>query len=108
MGQQPTSSSHNTLSDAFGRTIAHSRSSPPPTLAERLDRPARLRALTADNEAGFARAISADFGHRSTTETTIAEVLFVPVAISEGSCANASTRVHHPVGTCKMGVNDPL
>ena len=77
MGQPLTGSGHNALSGVFGRMIELSRASPPPTLAERLDRLARLRALTSDNEARFASAISADFGHRSATETAIAETLFV-------------------------------
>jgi coniferyl-aldehyde dehydrogenase len=46
-------------------------------LAERLDRLARLRAVVSENEAGFEQAISADFGHRSRTETAIAEALLV-------------------------------
>jgi len=50
---------------------------PAPPLDERLDRLARLRAAVADNEAGFEQAISADFGHRSVTETMIAETMMV-------------------------------
>src|ERR1700738_663685 len=38
---------------------------------------ARLRAAISENEARFEQAISADFGHRSSIETTIAETLLV-------------------------------
>jgi coniferyl-aldehyde dehydrogenase len=71
------SASDGSLEDAFHRMIALSRSAPPPTLAERLDRLARLRAAISDNEARFDQAISADFGHRCATETAIAETLLV-------------------------------
>ena len=54
-----------------------SRAEPPPTLAERLDRLARLRAAITENETRFEQAISADFGHRCATETAIAETLLV-------------------------------
>jgi coniferyl-aldehyde dehydrogenase len=69
--------SDNSLEDAFHRMIALSRTAPPPTAAERLDRLARLRAAISDNEARFDQAISADFGHRCATETAIAETLLV-------------------------------
>jgi coniferyl-aldehyde dehydrogenase len=85
MAQPPDGSGHNALSDVFGRMIELSRATPAPTLAQRLDRLQRLRALTSDNEARFARAISADFGHRSATETTIAETLFVLGEISHAA-----------------------
>ena len=77
MGQPLNGSGHNALSGVFGRMIELSRTLPAPTLAERLDRLERLRALVADNEGRFGRAISADFGHRCMIETTIAETLFV-------------------------------
>jgi coniferyl-aldehyde dehydrogenase len=48
-----------------------------PSLELRLDRLRRLRALVSDNETRFEQAISADFGHRSPTETLFAETLFV-------------------------------
>ncbi|MCW5192400.1 aldehyde dehydrogenase family protein, partial [Burkholderia cenocepacia] len=48
-----------------------------PTLQARLDRLRRLRAALTENEARFAAAISADFGHRSTVETAIAETMLV-------------------------------
>ena len=77
MDQSLKSSGQSALEDAFHRMIALSRTAPPPTLAERLDRLARLRAAISENEARFEQAISADFGHRSTTETAIAESLLV-------------------------------
>src|SRR5262249_3529340 len=40
-----------------------------------------LRAAVKENEARFEQAISADFGHRATIETTIAETLFLYVEI---------------------------
>jgi coniferyl-aldehyde dehydrogenase len=43
--------------------------------ALRRDRLARLRTLVADNEAAFTRAISADFGVRSRTETELLEIV---------------------------------
>jgi coniferyl-aldehyde dehydrogenase len=60
----------------FRRQVALSRGAPP-SVAERLDRLNRLRALVRDNEKAFAAAISADFGHRSSVETVMAETLFV-------------------------------
>jgi coniferyl-aldehyde dehydrogenase len=65
------------LEEAFHAMFERSRTDPAPTLAERLDRLARLRAVVADNEIRFDQAISADFGHRSSTETTIAETMLV-------------------------------
>ena len=65
------------LEAGFHRMTELSRSAPPASLVERLDRLARLRAAVADNEARFSQAISADFGHRSQVETSIAEILFV-------------------------------
>ena len=63
---------HRALEEAFRRMFGLSRTTAAPTLGERLDRLKRLRAAVSDNEARFEQAISADFGHRSTTETTIA------------------------------------
>ncbi|WP_244552532.1 coniferyl aldehyde dehydrogenase [Bradyrhizobium sp. Ghvi] len=57
--------------------VARSRAEPAPDCAARLDRLARLRAVVADNEERFRRAISADFGHRAAVETTIAEAMMV-------------------------------
>ena len=65
------------LDDAFHVMFEASRTDPAPTLEARLDRLTRLRAAIADNEARFVTVISADFGHRSATETTIAETLFL-------------------------------
>jgi len=65
------------LTDSFQAMVARSRAEPAPDCAARLDRLARLRAVVADNEARFRQAISADFGHRSAVETTIAEAMMV-------------------------------
>lgn len=65
------------LDDSFHAMVARSRMEPAPDLAGRLDRLARLRAVVADNEERFRQAVSADFGHRSAVETTIAEIMMV-------------------------------
>lgn len=65
------------LTDSFQAMVARSRAEPAPDCAARLDRLARLRAMVADNEEPFRQAISADFGHRSTVETTFAETMLV-------------------------------
>jgi coniferyl-aldehyde dehydrogenase len=65
------------LDDAFHGMFELTRTTPAPTLDQRLDRLARMRAAISENEARFEAAISADFGHRSTTETAIAESLLV-------------------------------
>jgi coniferyl-aldehyde dehydrogenase len=77
MDQPLKSRGQSALDDAFHRMFELSRTQPAPTLDERLDRLARLRTAISDNEAGFEQAISADFGHRSSIETTIAETLLV-------------------------------
>ncbi len=53
-----------------------------PTLAQRLDRLARLQQLLLQHEKAFEAAISADFGHRSAYETQIGETFFVLGAIA--------------------------
>ena len=77
MDQPLKSPGQSALDDAFHAMFELSRTEPAPTLTERLDRLARLRAAIADNESRFEQAISADFGHRSSTETAIAESLLV-------------------------------
>jgi coniferyl-aldehyde dehydrogenase len=77
MDQPLKSPGQSALEDAFHRLFELSRTTPAPTLDERLDRLARLRAAISENEARFQTAISADFGHRSRTETAIAETLLV-------------------------------
>ena len=72
-----TSAPIRALEDGFRAMVARSRTDPAPDCAERLDRLARLRAVVADNEERFRQAISADFGHRSAVETTIAETMLV-------------------------------
>lgn len=73
------------MDDVFRRAMALSRTAPPATLAERRDRLARLRALVVENERQFDEAISADFGNRSSTETLIAETLFVLAEIKHAT-----------------------
>ena len=68
MDQPLTSRSLRALDDSFYAMIERSRADPAPTLAERVDRQARLRAAVADNEERFKQAISADIGHRSADE----------------------------------------
>ncbi|MFO1112158.1 MAG: coniferyl aldehyde dehydrogenase [Bradyrhizobium sp.] len=65
------------LEDAFHRQIELSRNEPAPTLAQRLDRLKRLKAVVAENERRFEQAISADFGHRCAIETAVAETVFM-------------------------------
>jgi coniferyl-aldehyde dehydrogenase len=73
------------LDDAFHAMFDKSRLEPAPALEVRLDRLRRLRAAVSDNEARFEQAISADFGHRSAVETTIAETLFLMVEIKHAT-----------------------
>jgi coniferyl-aldehyde dehydrogenase len=77
MDQPVKSPGQHALEDAFHRIFELTRTTPAPTLAERLDRLARLKAAISDNESRFEQAISADFGHRCPTETAIAETLLV-------------------------------
>jgi coniferyl-aldehyde dehydrogenase len=77
MDQPLKSPGQRALEDAFHRLFELSRTMPAPALAERLDRLKRLRAAVSENEARFEQAISADFGHRCTTETAIAETMLV-------------------------------
>jgi coniferyl-aldehyde dehydrogenase len=65
------------LENAFHGMFDRSRADGTPPYQARLDRLKRLRAAVAENETRFAQAISADFGHRATVETTIAETLFL-------------------------------
>jgi coniferyl-aldehyde dehydrogenase len=65
------------LDDAFHAMFEKSRAEPPPSHETRLERLARLRAAVSENEGRFEQAISADFGHRSATETMVAEILFL-------------------------------
>jgi coniferyl-aldehyde dehydrogenase len=77
MDQPLKSPGQSALEDAFHAMFELSRTRPAPDLAERLDRLARLRAAVSENEGRFEQAISADFGHRSATETLIAETMLV-------------------------------
>jgi coniferyl-aldehyde dehydrogenase len=85
MDQSLNSASVSAMQDVFHRAIALSREVTVPSAKERLDRLARLRALVVENEVAFDRAISADFGNRSSTETLIAETLFVLAEIKHAS-----------------------
>ena len=53
MDQPLKSPGQSALDDAFHAMFELSRTTPAPTLAERLDRLARLRAVVSDNEARF-------------------------------------------------------
>jgi coniferyl-aldehyde dehydrogenase len=64
MDQPLKSPGQSALDDAFHRQFELSRTTPAPTLAERLDRLARLRAAISENETRFEQAISADFALR--------------------------------------------
>jgi len=75
MDQSVHSYGRSALDDSFHRMHEASRQSQPPSPETRLDRLARLRALIVENEARFTAAISADFSHRCTVETMIAETL---------------------------------
>lgn len=77
MEQPLKSPGQHALQDAFHHLFELSRTAPAPTLELRLDRLKRLRAAVSENEARFEAAISADFGHRSSTETSIAEIMMV-------------------------------
>src|SRR5580692_11706086 len=77
MDQSLNRPAQDALDDTFHRMFEQSRTTPAPTLAERLDQLSRLRAAVSDNEKRFEAAISADFGHRCATETAIAETLLV-------------------------------
>ena len=77
MDQSLKSPGLSALDNAFHAMFDASRAEPEPTLDQRVDRLMRLRAAIAENEARFEAVISADFGHRSATETTIAETLFL-------------------------------
>src|ERR1700736_2662310 len=77
MDQSLKSPGQSALDDAFHAMFKLSRTAPAPTLQQRLDRLARLRAAISENEARFEQAISTDFGHRCATETAIAETLLV-------------------------------
>ena len=77
MDQSLKSPGQSALDDAFHAMFKLSRTAPAPTLQQRLDRLARLRAAISENEVRFEQAISADFGHRCATETAIAETLLV-------------------------------
>jgi len=69
------------LDEAFHAQLEASRAEAQPSCEVRLDRLRRLRELVEANETRFEQAISTDFGHRSSVETTIAETIFLYVEI---------------------------
>jgi coniferyl-aldehyde dehydrogenase len=77
MDQSLKSPGLTALDDAFHALHDASRAEPAADLELRLDRLKRLRAAVSKNETRFEQAISADFGHRSAVETSIAETLFL-------------------------------
>src|SRR5579871_2538852 len=77
MDQSLKSPPLSALDDAFHAQLDASRAKAMPRCEVRIERLRRLRAAVADTEARFRDAISADFGHRSAVETTIAEALFL-------------------------------
>ncbi|HLZ01678.1 MAG TPA: coniferyl aldehyde dehydrogenase [Bradyrhizobium sp.] len=81
MDQSLKSPAVSALDDAFHAQFDASRADPTPSCEVRIDRLRRLRAVVEANESHFEQAISADFGHRSSVETTIAETLFLYVEI---------------------------
>jgi coniferyl-aldehyde dehydrogenase len=81
MDQSLKSPAVSALEDAFHAQHDASRADPLPSCEVRIDRLRRLREAVETNESRFEQAISADFGHRSSVETTIAETLFLYVEI---------------------------
>jgi len=81
MDQSLKSPALSGLDNAFHAQFDASRADPAPSCETRIERLRRLRAMIEDNEVRFEQAISADFGHRATVETTIAETLFLYVEI---------------------------
>jgi coniferyl-aldehyde dehydrogenase len=81
MDQPLKSPSRSALDDAFHAQLEAARADPLPSFEVRIDRLRRLRAVIEANENSFEQAISADFGHRASIETTIAETLFLYVEI---------------------------
>lgn len=85
MDQSLKSPALSALDDAFHALFDASRTEAAASYEQRLDRLRRLRAAVAENEKRFEAAISADFGHRSDVETTIAETLFLLTEIKHAS-----------------------
>jgi coniferyl-aldehyde dehydrogenase len=85
MDQSLKSPAFSALDDAFHAQLDASRADPLPSCEVRIERLRRLRRAIEENEARFEQAISADFGHRSAVETTIAETLFLYVEIKHAT-----------------------
>jgi len=77
MEKSPTAS----LTDLLQRQRAAFAEDMNPSIATRQDRLARLAAMGEEHAAQIVAAISADFGHRSSHETRMAELLIVGTAI---------------------------
>ena len=95
MDQPLKSPSRSALDDAFHAQLEAARADPLPSFEVRIDRLRRLRAVIEANENSFEQAISADFGHRASIETTIAETLFLYVEIKHAL---------DPAAICNPGV----
>ena len=85
MDQSLKSPALSALDDAFRAQHDASRADPAPPCEVRIDRLRRLREVIETSEGRFEQAISADFGHRSAVETTIAETLFLYVEIKHAT-----------------------
>jgi coniferyl-aldehyde dehydrogenase len=85
MDQSLKSPALSALDDAFHAQFDASRAEPLPACEVRIDRLRRLREAVEANETRFEQAISADFGHRSSVETVIAEMLFLYVEIKHAT-----------------------
>src|ERR1700751_6292480 len=85
MDQSLKSPALSALDDAFHAQFDASRAALMPACEVRIERLRRLRSVIEANEARFEQAISADFGHRATVETTLAETLFLYVEIKDGT-----------------------
>src|SRR5260370_17067406 len=72
MDQSLKSPGQSALDNAFHAMFELSRTTPAPTLEERLDRLARVRAATSENEARFQEALSAHFRQLLATHPSLA------------------------------------
>jgi coniferyl-aldehyde dehydrogenase len=81
MKRTPVPNQHAALAHALQAQRDAFARNPYPTLADRLDRLDRLQRLVTDHGSALARAISADFGHRSTQETQLLELYVVDAAL---------------------------
>lgn len=80
MEAQTAEASIQELRRRFDRQRAAFAAEPFPALAVRLDRIARVLALTREHESEFVSAIAQDFGYRSPHETRLADLFVVAAA----------------------------